>query len=105
MVQQGIHPSTTKRFQSASKNLPGGTAGYPAHPRLIRPSVCYNTFNFSAENLLIPTIKAGIDTVGYPAQPRLTLAEKIKGPTNLILIFRNKHDKSGKIHTTNRFGQ
>jgi hypothetical protein len=47
----------------------------------------------------------GIDTVGYPALPRLTLAGKFKGPTNLVLIFRNKHDKSGKMHTTNRFGQ
>jgi hypothetical protein len=49
--------------------LPGGTVGYPAHPRLIRPSVCPSdsdiTFNYSAENLLIPTIKATIETSWY----------------------------------------
>ncbi len=40
-------------------NLPGGTVGYPAHPRLIRPSVspsvCHITFNYSAENRPGPT--------------------------------------------------
>ncbi len=39
--------------------LPGGTVGYPAHPRLIRlsvrPSFCHITFKFSAENRLGPT--------------------------------------------------
>jgi hypothetical protein len=35
--------------------------------------------------------------VGYPAQLRLTLAEKIKGPTKFGQIFRYQHDKSGKI--------
>ncbi len=60
--------------------LPGGTLVYPAQPRLISLSVCESvcgiSFTYSAENLLIPTIKAssrplGIDTVGYPAQPQL----------------------------------
>ena len=38
------------------KHLPGGTVGYPAHPRLIRcPSVCNSTFKFSAENRPGPT--------------------------------------------------
>ena len=40
-------------------NLPGGTVGYPAHPRLIPPSVrlsvCHITFNYSAENFPGPT--------------------------------------------------
>ncbi len=37
-------------------DLPGGTVGYPAHPRLIRcPSVCNFTFKFSAENRPGPT--------------------------------------------------
>jgi hypothetical protein len=39
--------------------LPGGTVGYPAHPRLIclsvRESVCGITFNYSAENRPGPT--------------------------------------------------
>jgi hypothetical protein len=39
--------------------LPGRTVGYPAHPRLIRPSVRQSvrhiTFNFSADNGPGPT--------------------------------------------------
>jgi hypothetical protein len=39
--------------------FPGGTAGYPAHPRLIRHSVilsfCHITFKFSADNRPGPT--------------------------------------------------
>ena len=50
--------------------LPEGTVGYPAHPRSICPSVRpsvrlsvrHITFNYFAENLLIPTIKATIET-------------------------------------------
>jgi hypothetical protein len=48
--------------------LPGGTVGYLAHPRLICSSVRLSsdiTFNYSAENLLIPTIKATIETSWY----------------------------------------
>ena len=52
--------------------------GYPAQPRLNRLSVRHITFIHSAENLLIPTIKATIKTswyhidltpigIGYPA--------------------------------------
>ena len=41
------------------ESFPGGTAGYPAHPRLIRPSVILSvrhiTFKFSAENRPGPT--------------------------------------------------
>jgi hypothetical protein len=39
--------------------LPGGTVGYPAHPRLIHPSVrqsvCHIRFTYSAENRPGPT--------------------------------------------------
>jgi hypothetical protein len=39
--------------------LPGGTVGYPAHPRLIlsvcHMSVCHITFNYSAGNHPDPT--------------------------------------------------
>ncbi len=39
--------------------VPGGTVGYPAHPRLIRPSVILSVrqirFNYSAENRPDPT--------------------------------------------------
>ena len=87
--------------------------GYPAQPRLICLSVRPLVISFliilrkiySFLRSKLQSRPLGIDTVGYLAQPRLTLAEKIKGPTNLVLIFRNKHDKSGKMHTTNRFGQ
>ena len=57
-------------------DLPGETVGYPAQPRLICLSFCKISFNYSAENLLIPTIKATNETswyhidstpVGYPA--------------------------------------
>ena len=46
-------------------HLPGGTVGYPAQPRLIRVSLSKISFNYSAENLLIPIIKATIDTSWY----------------------------------------
>jgi hypothetical protein len=54
--------------RSVGTSLPGETAGYPAHPRLILSvcqSICHITFNFSVENLLIPTIKATIETSWY----------------------------------------
>jgi hypothetical protein len=46
------------------RTLPGGTAGYPAHPPSVRLSSDI-TFNYSAEILLIPTIKATIETSWY----------------------------------------
>ena len=82
-------------------HLSGGTVGYPAHPRLIRLSVSQIRFNYSAENLLIPTIKATIETSWYwdcrlPSPTTINFSGKIKDPINLVLIFQNKHDKSGK---------
>ena len=37
-------------------------------------------------------------TVGYPAQKR-------QRPNKCGQIFLNKHDNSGKMHRTNKFGQ
>ncbi len=55
-THQHIQPATTVPYYHT---LPGGTVGYPAHPRLIRPSVipsvCHITFKFSAENRPGPT--------------------------------------------------
>ncbi len=49
--------------------MPGGAVGYPTQPRFIAesvsPSVRDSSFNYSAENLLIPTIKATIKTSWY----------------------------------------
>ena len=51
--------------------IPGGTVGYPAHPRLIRlsvrPSVRDITFKFSAENCLGPTDLGYVRVIGMVA--------------------------------------
>jgi hypothetical protein len=54
------------QFKRATRiiGLPGETAGYPAQPRLIRPSTCQSvseiSFNYTAENCPSPT-----DLVNY----------------------------------------
>ncbi len=64
-VQIHTAPPNIQYGRRHLRYLPGGTAGYPAHPRLIRLSVRKIRFNYSAENLLIPTIKATIETSWY----------------------------------------
>ena len=96
--------------------------GYPASPtqRLVcllpewvRQSVRHISFNYSAENLLIPTIKATIETTWYwhrwlpiPTRTNFLGIKRKKAKHNKFgPIFLNKHDKSEKMHRTNWFGQ
>jgi hypothetical protein len=57
--QKCIIHCTVDGHLPACLTLPGGTVGYPAHPRLIRLSVCLSVchlrFNYSAENRPGPT--------------------------------------------------
>ncbi len=89
---------------------PGGTVGYPAHPRIIppsvRPSVRKISFKYSVENLLIPTIKATIETSWYwhrrvPSPTTINFSEKNYRPnkfgSNILkqpwLVRKNAHDQ------------
>ena len=76
--------------------LPGGTVGYPAHPRLICPSICLSvrqiSFNYSAENCLGPT-----DSVNkyVKIMNRRGIVSQIFFKINLYI---DSHKNQGKSH-------
>ena len=78
--------------------LPGGTVGYPAHPRLIRHSVRHIRFNYSAENRLGPTnlVKYSLKIVDWHESwvsifrnGFVVMAENRPGPTDLVKYSLN----------------
>ncbi len=83
--------------------LPGGTVGYPAHPRLIRLWVCLWVrqirFNYAAENRLGPTnlVKNSLKNVHWrESRVRyffwngfVVMAENRPGPTDLVKYSLN----------------
>ncbi len=89
-------------------NVPGGTIGYPAHPRLICPSFCpsvlWISFHYSAENPPGPTdlVKYCLKIVNWRESrvryffemDSYVMAENRTGPTVLVKYSM----KNVKIH-------